>query len=149
MRRRITMLFWWLILIALAVGLALPPQPIRIHDHPGGSVTGVAEAVASAGISGRRVEITGGCWSSCTMYLGLQDVCVDPTAKFGFHGPSSPLYGIGLPPREFEAASQFMATHYPGPLRRWFLSEGRMLTVGFTVKTGADLIAMGSARQCR
>jgi hypothetical protein len=149
MTRPITTLIWLLVMVTLTAGLVLPPLPIRIHNHRGGLVSRIAAEVDAAGNSGRRVEISGGCWSSCTMYLGLPDVCVDPKAKFGFHGPSSGQFGIGVLPKTFETASRVMAAHYPEPIRSWFMREGRNVTVGFTVMTGADLIAMGTAKRCR
>jgi hypothetical protein len=143
----------------LAMGLVTPDQAsaaqlqragagvIRVSKDPGGSVSARVGEISRLRSQGTRVEISGGCWSSCTMYLGLANTCVTRAAKLGFHGPSSPNYGIGLPPAEFERWSQTMATYYPEPIRSWYLREGRLITVGFTTFTGRDLIRMG-VREC-
>lgn len=81
------------------------------------------------------------------MYLGLGSTCVAPNTVFGFHGPSSRMYGISLPPDVFEHWSSVMASHYPEPLRSWFLKKGRYLTVGFYKYSGRQLINMG-IREC-
>lgn len=93
--------------------------------------------------SGQRVEIRGQCVSACTLYLGLPRTCVSPDTVMGFHGPQSELYGIALPPAEFEYWSRVMADHYPAPLRRWFLAEGRHEIMGVHRIRGRELIRLG------
>ncbi|MGO4855105.1 hypothetical protein [Phaeovulum sp. W22_SRMD_FR3] len=119
----------------------------RVSKDPGGSVAERVAEINRLRAQGARVEIAGGCWSSCTMYLGLPNTCVTRAAVLGFHGPSSAMYGIGLPSAEFERSSKQMASYYPEPIRSWFLREGRMITVGFTKFSGRDLIRMG-VREC-
>lgn len=125
---------------------ALPVIVVR-HD-PGGAIDVRAREIAILRERRAQVEIRGDCWSSCTMYLGLPDTCVSRNAVLGFHGPSSPTYGIGLSPAEFEHWSQVMADHYPEALREWFMRTGRMTTTGFQRFRGADLIRLG-IRPCR
>lgn len=93
--------------------------------------------------SGQRVEIRGQCVSACTLYLGLPRTCVSRDIVMGFHGPQSELYGIALPPDEFEYWSRVMADHYPAPLRRWFLAEGRHEIMGVHRIRGRELIRLG------
>lgn len=81
------------------------------------------------------------------MYLALPKACVTPDAVLGFHGPSSRIYGISLPPESFEHWSRVMAAHYPEPIKTWFLKKGRFRTVGFYMYSGQQLIDMG-IRQC-
>ncbi|MBT0958243.1 hypothetical protein IV417_12670 [Alphaproteobacteria bacterium KMM 3653] len=89
-----------------------------------------------------QVEIRGSiCYSTCTMYLGLPDVCVSQKTKFGFHGPTS--FGRKLTPVLFENASRMIAAHYPEPLRRWYLEEGRYRTKNLYYIRGRELIQMG------
>ncbi len=89
-----------------------------------------------------RVEIRGRlCYSTCTLFLGLSDICVLPETTFGFHGPSR--HGRPLTPAEFEYFSQVMSSYYPAPLKTWFLQKGRNRLSGVYKIKGATLIRMG------
>lgn len=134
--------------IVLAVALSAPraatANTVVVFDDPGGSVSERVEIVRRLASAGTNVEIRGSyCLSACTMYLSLTDACVAPRTIFGFHGPSSALYGIALSPAKFEKWSIVMANHYPEPIRSWYMNEGRHRTVGFHRYTGQDLIKMG------
>lgn len=99
--------------------------------------------------NGVRVRVTGQhCVSACTLYLGLPDTCVSPRTVFGFHGPSSQIYGVGLAPAEFDRASRQMADRYPPALARWFMAEARATIVGTVNVRGAELIRLGWAKEC-
>lgn len=92
--------------------------------------------------NGTRVQIRGRvCYSTCTMFLGLPNTCVDPNTTFGFHGPSRS--GRRLSPQKFDYFSQVMANHYPAPLRSWFMNEGRHRISGVYKIKGTQLIGMG------
>ncbi len=83
-------------------------QVIVIGNDMGGIVGNRAAEIQRINASGARVEIRGDvCVSSCTMYLGVGDVCVSPT-DFSFHGPS--FFGADLPERDFEYWSQVIAS---------------------------------------
>jgi len=92
-------------------------------------------------LSGRRVEIRGECYSSCTMYLGTSGICVHRSAVFGFHGPSA--YGKPLSPEDFDYWSEILARQYREPLRSWFLHTARYKTREYYRISGATLIQMG------
>lgn len=105
-----------------------------------------AQEIAKIQSRNQRVEIRGKvCLSSCTMYLGAGDVCVDPNTKFGFHGPS--YYGQALEPKQFEYWSTVIASYYPERLRQWYMTEGRYKTDGYYTMYGAQLIRLG-IHQC-
>lgn len=88
------------------------------------------------------VEIRGRvCYSTCTMFLGLADTCVDPNTTFGFHGPSKS--GRKLDAQQFDYFSQVMANYYPAQLRDWFMREGRYRILRVYKMKGAELIRMG------
>ena len=92
--------------------------------------------------NGVRVEIRGRvCYSTCTMFIGLPQSCVDPNTTFGFHGPSRS--GRRLAQAEFDYFSTVMAKHYPKPLREWFMTTGRNKISGVHKMKGKDLIRMG------
>ena len=144
----------WVVLVAvMAIGgggtgpAMADPARLVVRNDPGGSLQDRLRALSGLRQSGTRVEIRGGyCMSACTMYLGLPNTCVSPNAVLGFHGPSSRYYGIALPPDKFEYWSQVMASHYPAPLRQWYLREGRRIIVGFHEIRGRELIRMGVPR---
>ncbi|MGR3795599.1 hypothetical protein [Vannielia sp. SX4] len=91
---------------------------------------------------GQRVEIRGKvCFSTCTMFLGADDVCVSPETTFGFHGP---VMAIGrLSPAQFESLSRLIASHYPPAIADWYMAEGRMRTNGLYRMKGEVLIRHG------
>jgi hypothetical protein len=89
-----------------------------------------------------RVEIRGRvCYSTCTMFLGLPDTCVDPNTTFGFHGPSRS--GRRLAQKDFDYFSRVMASHYPAALRKWFMEKGRIRISGVYKVKGSEIIRMG------
>jgi len=119
---------------------------IVVSNDRGGLVRRRAARIDRIRAAGQRVEIRGRiCFSSCTMYLGLPDTCVSPRTSFGFHGPS--YYGARLSPSDFEYWSKVIASHYPEPLRSWYMRKGRTRIVSYFRLSGRDLIRMG-IRQC-
>jgi hypothetical protein len=138
-----------ILLAAIWVGLASPDPAtaLDIRNDLGGAVSQRIAKVEQLRAAGTRVRIIGTCVSACTLYLGLPNTCVVPTARLGFHGPSTRLKGIPLPRQEFERVSRQMATYYPGQLRGWFMSEARMRTASYYTISGAQAIAMG-AKAC-
>ena len=146
-------IFIFLLVISLLIatgnqGNAVSGKVMIVGNDRGGSVIERANLIQALRKKGTRIEIRGQyCMSACTMFLGLKTTCVLPGTKFGFHGPSSRIYGIALNATSFERWSTIMAQHYPEPLRGWFLSQGRHLTVGFHEYSGRDLIKMGIS-QC-
>ena len=144
--------FWLTLALAMAqlTGAATAQPPVMIvGNDPGGSVPDRLALIERLRRDGTRVEITGDyCLSACTLYLGLPRACADPDTVFGFHGPGSAVYGIGLTPDAFDHWSRVMARHYPERLRGWYLSVARKRTTGFYSVKGSALIEMGVA-SCR
>ena len=116
------------------------------HDM-GGVVSQRFNQIEQLRAAGTRVRILGTCVSACTLYLGLPNACVSPTARLGFHGPGTRLKGLPLPRQEFERISRQMAAYYPGQIRGWFMSEARLRTESYYTITGSQAIAMG-AKPC-
>lgn len=113
-----------------------------IHGDRGGAIEPRFIEVKQLRLSGQRVRITGRlCLSSCTMYLGAGDVCIDPDTTFGFHGPSRS--GIPLKPEEFDHWSRKMASTYPAALAHWFMDTARYRIRGYYRVSGRELIRMG------
>lgn len=140
------------VLAALTVALSVSEglagvDRLVVRDDAGGALVARLEEIARLRRAGVRVEIRGRyCLSACTLYLGLPHTCVSPETEFGFHGPRSAVYGVSLPPREFERWSRVMARHYPPVLRDWFLQRARHVTLGFVRLRGSALIGLGIAR---
>ncbi|MGH1356995.1 MAG: hypothetical protein ACRBBS_18245 [Thalassovita sp.] len=143
------------VLIAATVSLlfGVPPQAIAIdspayvvmNDHGGDVETRIKEIKFVANHYS-RIEIKGGvCLSSCTMFLGLPQTCINPKTKFGFHGPTDS--GRPLTNERFDYWSAQIAAHYPANLERWYMSKARYLLKGYYCLTGAQLIKMG-VRRC-
>ncbi|MEM6308581.1 MAG: hypothetical protein AAF754_00920 [Pseudomonadota bacterium] len=113
-----------------------------IGDDRGGLLTDRLHQMRRLLIRSQPVEIRGDvCFSTCTMLLGLPNVCVSPKTAFGFHGPSRS--GQALDGDTFETASQIIAGFYPVPLRAWYLSTARHQIQGVALRSGQELIAMG------
>ncbi len=115
-----------------------------VMRDPGGSLSVRQKEIRSLRRSGRRVELRGMCFSACTMYLALENVCVSRDAVFGFHGPRG-LFG-SLDRDAFEHWSQVMARDLREPLRGWFMAKARHVRSGVMKVRGSTLIEMGYPR---
>lgn len=140
------------IIAALSLGTIPAPiaqaQTIIVRNDGGGNVSQRADLIRRLKAQRAEVKLQGNyCLSACTMYLGVANVCVNRQTKFGFHGPSTSTPGLGLAPAAFEKWSRVMGNHYPEPIRSWYMSTGRQVTVGYYEFRGRDLINMG-VREC-
>lgn len=121
---------------------AIAQQILVVGNDRGGMIGERAKAIERLRAAQARVEIRGDlCYSACTMYLGVADVCVSPTTTFGFHGPSR--NGRSLPPNEFDHWSRVMARYYPEALRLWYLQTGRYAQAQPMRISGQQIIEMG------
>jgi hypothetical protein len=119
-----------------------PGATIVINGDPGGSVRARYNEIEEINRLGQRIEIRrGACLSSCTMFLGADNVCVSPQASFGFHGPYR--FGQKLTPEEFDQWSKFIASHYPPAIRHWYMTKARYKTYSPAHISGAELIRLG------
>ncbi|PTQ66236.1 hypothetical protein [Celeribacter persicus] len=119
-----------------------PGATIIINGDPGGSVRTRYNEIKDINRLGQRVEIRrGACMSSCTMFLGADNVCVSPQTTFGFHGPYR--FGEKLSQSEFDQWSQVIASHYPTPVRQWYMTKARYKIYSATHLSGAELIRLG------
>lgn len=99
---------------------------IIVHDHPGGPIS---ETIHET----RSIQIRGRCMSSCTFYLGAEDVCVTPDSVLGFHGISWNILSI-LHKDGIEPAAQ----HLPENMRDDYINDWGQ-TLEFTYFTGQEL----------
>lgn len=122
-----------------------PGATIVINGDPGGSVRARHDEIEEINRLGQRVEIRRGtCMSSCTMFLGADNVCVSPQASFGFHGPYR--FGEKLSQGEFDQWSRIIASYYPAAVRDWYMTKARYKTYTATRLSGAELIRLGVPR---
>lgn len=113
-----------------------------VNSDLGGVIGERVKEINRIQTDGRRVEIRGRlCLSSCTMFLGVDDVCISPKTRFGFHGPS--YYGKPLSPERFEFWSSVIAEYYPAPIKKWFMETGRFKIKGYYAMEGVELIKYG------
>ncbi|WP_303704542.1 hypothetical protein [Celeribacter baekdonensis] len=124
----------------------VPGATIVITGDPGGSVRERYNEIRQINQLGQKVEIRrGNCMSSCTMFLGANDVCVSPQAVLGFHGPSN--HGAKLAPDKFDKWSRVIASHYPEAIRNWYMTNARFKIYSATRLSGTELIRLG-VRPC-
>lgn len=114
-----------------------------VHSDKGGYISERAKEIAALRLSGEPVQIRGTCFSACTMYLSLDNVCVWPEAVLGFHGPSAKR---ALGQEEFDDVSHFIATHYPTSLQKWFMDTARHSQEIVKI-TGSEAIRRG-VKEC-
>lgn len=159
LRRRMTKL---VVLGALAGGLGVAASsadarvmettrhlPLKgivvIGDDPGGYIDTRLEQIRRLRQTNQPVQIRGSyCNSTCTMFIGLPNTCVEPDTEFGFHGPS--YSGQRMPRAEFDHWSRIMASHYPAQVADWFMQTARKRIRGLHTLRGDKLIRMGVAR---
>ena len=136
--------------MAFAVMLAPLPvgagsQVVIVQNDFGGRIERRIERVDQLRARGDRVEIRGQfCLSACTLFLGSDDICIEPETIFGFHGPS--LWGLPLDQTSFEYWSRVVASYYPAPLRTWYLDVARYRVNGHYRISGRQLIDLGVPR---
>ena len=134
-------------LIIWGANLAFGETRTISRSDRGGLVRTRVHEIEQMRAAGIGVEITAPqCLSSCTMYLGADVVCISPYTVFGFHAPS--YYGAALSPEVFEYWSKVIASHYPEPLRRWFMEVGRYKTAGYYRIDGRQIIKLGDFEAC-
>ena len=90
--------------------------------------------------SGERFRIDTHCQSACTLFLGIRNVCITPSAELAFHAG-----GIGtISPY---VTSRMLAS-YNGRLRSYLRAGHYMETFDFHVISGRDMIARFGYRAC-
>jgi hypothetical protein len=116
-----------------------------VKDDRGGSVMRRDDEVKDLQARGVLVRIEGRvCLSSCTMYLGVKNVCVSPKTIFGFHGPSHNSKAINQ--ASFDYFSKVMAKDYPPTISNWFMEKARYkIGADYYQISGEELIRQGIA----
>lgn len=117
-------------------------EPLVIQNDRGGYLAKQLDRLAELKKSDRRVEVRGDvCFSTCTLYLSLPNMCADAETIFGFHGPMR--IGRKMSTEEFDYFSQLIASHYPERIGQWYLETGREKRFGAHKIKARDMAQYG------
>src|SRR5438270_6534180 len=111
----------------------------------GGRYARFDPVVAQYNRSGELFRIEGHCQSSCTMFLAIRNVCVDPNANLLFHAALSAHERDHAP---YPERNRHMASHYNSSLRAFVLANHYMDSFTFHPVSGRDIIRKFGYRQC-
>jgi hypothetical protein len=90
--------------------------------------------------SGELFRIQGHCQSSCTLFLAIRNVCIEPGATLLFHGGGFPEISA--------AATEHMLSAYNSSLRAHLLEHHALETKAFFPVSGADMIRKFGYPRC-
>jgi hypothetical protein len=99
--------------------------------------------VAQYNRSGELFRIEGHCQSSCTLFLAIRNVCIDPGATLLFHSARDPGTA-NVSPR----LTTHMLAAYNGRLRSYVTANHYMDTLEFHSISGGDMIQKFGYRAC-
>ena len=121
---------------------------VIVGNHPGGYLYGTIADVEDINTLSLPVRITGDfCVSSCTLFLGADDVCISRTTRFGFHKPGN-YVGLGQISSKVAWRATYRVAEYFNPsLSAWWLRTGSKSS-SLKYLTGLELIRMGY-NECR
>ena len=111
----------------------------------GGPMAKFDAIIGQYNASGELFRVEGHCQSSCTMFLAIRNVCVDPSANLLFHAALSAHERDHAPYPERNAQ---MASHYNASLRAFVLANHYMDSFTFHPISGRDIIRKFGYRQC-
>ena len=108
----------------------------------GGNYSRFDPVVAQYNASGELFRIQGHCQSSCTLFLAIRNVCIEPSASLLFHSAHDRQRNVS------PALTQHMLAAYNAPLRAYVTANHYMDTLAFHTISGADIIDKFGYRQC-
>jgi hypothetical protein len=111
----------------------------------GGPMAKFDAIIGQYNASGELFRVEGHCQSSCTMFLAIRNVCVDPGANLLFHASLSARERDHAPYPEKNA---HMASHYNSSLRAFVLAHHYMDSFTFHAISGRDIIGKFGYPQC-
>lgn len=95
--------------------------------------------------TGELMRIQGSCQSNCTLFLGLNNVCVERSARLLFHAG----HGRGQNRYVINAGStQRMLNAYNSALRQYLVNGRYMETLAFHTISGRDIIDKFGYKEC-
>ena len=134
----------------LAVTATLAPMGLALAQdlsayRNGGTISTFKAVVDHYNAAGERFRIDGECKSACTMFLGIRNVCIEPSARLYFHAG----HAIGDRQHMLGAPTTAMMVQYNDALRSFVSSNGYLSKPEFSVITGSDLIKKFGYRSCK
>jgi hypothetical protein len=108
----------------------------------GGRYARLDPVVSQYNQSGELFRIEGHCQSSCTLFLGIRNVCIDRNATLLFHAAHDRSGNPSLP------LTTHMLDAYNGRLRTYVTANRYMDTLAFHSISGSDMIRKFGYRAC-
>jgi hypothetical protein len=133
------------LLAALAVSFEASAQGSSLPYGGGGPINAPA-IIREYNASGRQMRIEGSCQSSCTTFLAIKNVCIDPSAQLRFHAALFPHERGQKPPPARQAR---MLAAYNSKLRNYLVTGGHVETFEFHTISGQDMITKFGYRACK
>ena len=134
-----------LLLIAVLVVMAPVARAETSDAHSkGGAYRPFQEAIQRNNASGELFRVRGSCASNCTLFLGLNNVCVERSAKLLFHAGHDRDNANVIN----AVATQRMVDAYNGKLREYVVSHGYMEKLSYSSISGARMIDEFGYKEC-
>jgi hypothetical protein len=108
----------------------------------GGKYNRFDPVVSQYNQSGELFRIEGHCQSSCTLFLGLRNVCVDRNATLLFHAAHDNSRNVS------PSLTTHMLDAYNAGLRNYVTANHYMDTLAFHAISGRDMIQKFGYREC-
>jgi hypothetical protein len=102
----------------------------------GGNMPAVKGVIAEHNRTGERFQIKGECRSTCTMFLAIRNVCVEPSAQLMFHAGRIP------------EGTQQMLAHYNSRLRSYLIKNHYMESRSYHTISGQSIVKSFGYRSC-
>jgi hypothetical protein len=108
----------------------------------GGQFARFDPVVSQYNQSGELFRIEGHCQSSCTLFLGIRNVCVDRNATLLFHAAHDRGQNVSA------SLTSHMLDAYNARLRNYVTANHYMDTLEFHTISGRDIIRKFGYREC-
>jgi hypothetical protein len=108
----------------------------------GGKYARFDPVVSQYNQSGELFRIEGHCQSSCTLFLGIRNVCIDRNATLLFHSAHDRNGNVSVP------LTGHMLDAYNTSLREYVTARHYMDTLAFHSISGRDMIQKFGYREC-
>ncbi|HEY6383714.1 MAG TPA: hypothetical protein VIY07_18150 [Pseudolabrys sp.] len=108
----------------------------------GGQFSRFDPVVAEHNRTGELFRIEGHCQSACTVFLGIKNVCVQPSARLLFHAGHDKQRNISA-----KWTNHMLAAYKPA-LRQYLVSNHYMDTLAFHTISGRELIDKFGYKAC-
>jgi hypothetical protein len=130
-------------LIAILLMVATPAiSGTNAGYEMGGQYARFDPVVSQHNQSGELFRIQGHCQSSCTLFLGIRNVCVDRNATLLFHAAHDRSRNVS------PSLTQHMLGAYNAGLRNYVTAHHYMDTLEFHAIPGRDIIHKFGYREC-